>query len=246
MATPTAPDDEIARDISLVDDVVVARLLLDPLRSRVLAALATPGSASTVAAELGETRQRVNHHLRTLEEHGLVRLVEERPRRGLVERIVVATSDAVLLAPSLAGDNAPHVRPDDRRDERLASRYLLAIAARLVSEVGDLARSARAAGRPLPTLTVDADVRFATAADRAEFARRLTATIHDLVAEFHDEAAPGGRWHRLVVAAHPRPTRDLERTAVPTVAPASDPVDDDDLAHDPSDHPTHRPTEETP
>ena len=192
-------------DVHVVDDVDVARLLLDPLRSSVLAALTVPGSASTVAAELGETRQKVNHHLRALEEHGLVELVEERPRRGLTERVVVATARSVLFAPELAGDNAPQVIPSDGDDSRLATRYLLAIAARIVSEVGGLARRARTVGRPLATLTVDTDIRFASAAERAEFTDRLGESVRQLAADFHDETAPEGRWHRLVVIAHPRP-----------------------------------------
>ena len=35
-----------------------------------------------VAKALDEPRQRVNYHLRALEDHGLVRLVEQRQRRG--------------------------------------------------------------------------------------------------------------------------------------------------------------------
>lgn len=197
--------DLASRPVAVVDDVEVARLLLDPLRCRVLAALAAPGSASSVAAELGESRQRVNHHLRTLEAHGLVELVEERPRRGLTERIVVATSDAVLLAPELLGVNAPRVHDEDRSDSRLSTRYLLAVASRLVSEVGSLARRARVADKDLATLTLDTEIRFGSAAERAEFTRRLGDAVLQLVADHHDEHAPGGRWHRLVVCAHPTP-----------------------------------------
>lgn len=193
------------RSIEVVDDLALARLLLDPLRSRVLAALSAPGSASTVAAELGESRQKINHHVRTLETHGLLELVEERPRRGLTERVLVATSDAVMLAPELAGGNAPQVRDEDRVDSRLSTRYLLAVAARLVSEVGSLAKRARAADKDLATLTIDTEIRFGSAASRADFTKRLTQAVHELAADFHDEAAPSGRWHRLVVCAHPRP-----------------------------------------
>ena len=76
----------------MIDEPTVAVAVLDPLRAKVLAALAEPGSATTVAGALGEPRQKVNYHLRTLEDHGLVRLVEERPRRGLTERVMVASA----------------------------------------------------------------------------------------------------------------------------------------------------------
>ncbi|MEL6891142.1 MAG: helix-turn-helix domain-containing protein [Actinomycetota bacterium] len=203
---PTVPAP--AADVAIVDDPDVARTLLDPLRCRVLATLAMPGSSSTVAAELGEPRQKINHHLRVLESRGLVALVEERPRRGLTERVVVATASAWVLAPELLGGNAPTVRAADRDDDRLSTRYLLAVASRLVSEVGQLARRARAAGKRLPTLTIDTDIRFASATDRAAFTNDLADAVHRLAATYHDESAANGRWHRLIVVAHPRPPRE--------------------------------------
>ena len=57
----------------------------------------------------------------------------------------------------------------------------------------------------MPTLTVDTDIRFRTAAERAAFADDLAAAVRTLAARYHDESAPGGRWHRVVVVAHPRP-----------------------------------------
>jgi hypothetical protein len=51
-------------------------------------------------------------------------------------------------------------------------------------------------------------VRLATlaiAADRASFTRELTEAVTTLAARYHDETAPQGRRHRLVVTAHPSP-----------------------------------------
>ena len=69
-------------------------------------------------------------------------------------------------------------------------------------EVGTLARRADAAGRRLPTMTVDTEIRFRSAEDRAAFADDLTAAVLELAARYHHD---GGRPHRLVVFAHPRP-----------------------------------------
>ena len=55
----------------------------------------------------------------------------------------------------------------------------------------------------VPDLLVAAD----SAPDRAEFARELSGTVKDLAARYHDECAPGGREHRLVVALYPSITR---------------------------------------
>ncbi len=199
-ANDTGVNDTAVADLAVIDRPDTAVAALDPLRSRILAALAAPGSASSVAAELGIPRQKVNYHLRTLESHGLVVLVDERPRRGLTERFYVASARAYALSPELLGDNAA----DPDRVDRLSSRYLIAVAARVMGDVARLARAADRAGAPLSTLTIDTEVRFASAADRAAFTRELADAVADVCARHHDEAAPDGRWHRLVVAAHPR------------------------------------------
>ena len=194
-------------DLDVIDEPATAIVALDDTRARILAALAEPGSATSVAAELGLPRQQVNYHLRTLEQHGLVELVEERPRRGLTERVVRATARGYVVAPPALGRDA--ARPEGV--DRMSSRYLIALAARLVQEVAALTRRAEEAGRSLPTLAIDTDLRFANAADRAAFTRELTEAVTGLAARYHDETAPGGRWNRLVVAAHPRPRQEPPR-----------------------------------
>jgi hypothetical protein len=78
----------------------------------------------------------------------------------------------------------------------------------MVREVGDLITGATAAGRPLATLGIDSEVRFASAKDRAAFAGELAQAVNGLVAKYHDEAAAAGRSHRFVVALHPTITKE--------------------------------------
>lgn len=198
-------------DLDVIDDPATAIMALDPVRARILRHLVEPASATTLAHELGLSRQRVNYHLRTLESHGLVALVEERPRRGLTERVVRATARAYLVAPDAVDDHAV----DPSRVDRLSSRYLLAVAARLVKEMRDLSRDAEHARKPLPTLAIDTDIRFRSAAERAAFTSELAAAVRDLAARYHDEAAPRGRWHRLLVAAHPHPAPPSDKRGEP-------------------------------
>ncbi|MFC7592090.1 ArsR/SmtB family transcription factor [Nonomuraea antimicrobica] len=87
--------------------VDVVRGALSPLRRRVLEELREPGSATAVAARLGESRQRINYHLRELEKLGLVELVELRQRRGRKERVVRATAHTVVVAPEVVGSPSP-------------------------------------------------------------------------------------------------------------------------------------------
>lgn len=187
----------------MIDDPAAAMAALDPVRASVLAILAEPGSSTTVAAALGLSRQQVNYHLRTLERHKLVRFVEERPKRGLTERVMVATARAYVVSQSALGENAA----DPARTDRRSTRYLIAVAARMVGEVADLARGADAAHKPLATLAIDSEIRFASAVERAAFTAELTAAVTALASKYHDERAKNGRWHRVVVAAHPMTRR---------------------------------------
>ena len=96
------------------------------------------------------------------------------------------------------------VRPDPARSaDRLSARWLLALAARLVQEVGTLVTGAARAGKPVATYGLDTEVRFAGAADRAAFAEELTNAVAALVAKYHTEGAERGRDHRVIVAIHP-------------------------------------------
>jgi DNA-binding transcriptional ArsR family regulator len=191
-------------DIQVIDDPAAATVALEPMRSRLLSELAAPASAATLGARVGLARQKVNYHLRALEEHGLVRLAEERRWGGLTERLLVATAASYVVSPSAMGP----VAVDPKREvDRLSASYLIALGARVVREVGDLVRRATDVGKRLATLSVDTQVRFRSAADRAAFSSELTDAIAILVSKYHDESAPGGRVHRLVVMAHPVPQK---------------------------------------
>jgi DNA-binding transcriptional ArsR family regulator len=185
-------------DVEVIEDPAAAVAALDPVRSRLLTELAEPGSAATLAARVGIPRQKVNYHLRTLEAHGLVELAEERKRGGITERVMRATATSYVVSPAALGETA--VDPD--QSDRLSARHLIALAGRLVREVGGLSRRAQAAGQRLPTLSIDTEIRFRSADDRAAFADDLTAAVLDLAARYHHD---DGRPHRLVVAAHPTP-----------------------------------------
>src|SRR3954447_6865510 len=144
-------------DVAVIDDPAAAEVSLDPIRARLLAELGEPGSASSLAPRVALSRQKVNYHLRALERHGLVELVEERRRGNCTERVLQATAGSYVISPSALSDVAPD--PSREPDQRSA-RWLLAVAGRLVREVGELITGATAAGRPLATLGIDSEVRF--------------------------------------------------------------------------------------
>ncbi len=201
--------------LAVIESSAQAVAVLDPLRNQILAELVNPGSASSVAKALGTTRQKINYHLGILEEVGLVELVEELPRRGLTERVMVASARSYVVSPDVLGSVAAN--PDaltataspssaategecGGADSRLSARYLLAVAARIIREVATFSGATAAAP---PTLTIDTEIRFASAQDRADFTADLANAVGNLAARYHNESTSSGRWHRLVVAAYP-------------------------------------------
>lgn len=189
-------------DVEVIEDAEAAASALDPIRSRILAELSEPASAAALAGRLGLARQKVNYHLRALEENGLVRVAEKRKWGGLTERLLVATAATYVVSPAAMGRVASD--PCRCRD-RLSARYLIALGARIVQEVTSLLRRSADTGKRFATLSIDTEIRFRSAAERAAFTEQLTRSITELVARYHDESAPGGRAHRLILVAHPLP-----------------------------------------
>jgi DNA-binding transcriptional ArsR family regulator len=188
------------QDIAVIEDPAAAEVSLDPIRARLLAELSEPGSATMLAAKVGLSRQKVNYHLKTLEAHGLVEMIEERRKGNVTERIMRATAASYVISPIALAS----VEPDPARSpDQLSASWLLAVAARLVRDVGTLITGAAQARKRVATFAIDGEVRFASAADRAAFVQELAGAVTALVSKYHDESAEHGRDHRIVVAVHP-------------------------------------------
>src|SRR5690242_18806688 len=122
-------------EVAVIEDPAAAEVSLDPTRARLLAELVEPASATMLAARIGLPRQKVNYHLKALERHGLVELVEERRKGNVNERLMRATAASYVISPAALGA----VQPDPTRSpDQLSARWLLALAARLVRDVGEL------------------------------------------------------------------------------------------------------------
>src|SRR2546430_17347367 len=133
-------------EVAVIEDPSVAEATLDPVRARLLAELAEPSSATMLAARVGLPRQKVNYHLRALERHGLVELVEERRKGNVTERMLRRAASSYVISPSVL---AP-LQPDPAHSpDGLSARRLLALAAQLVRDLGPLAtRASQGRHRP--------------------------------------------------------------------------------------------------
>jgi DNA-binding transcriptional ArsR family regulator len=201
----------VSSSVALVSDAAKARAALTPLRRELLERLREPNSASTLAAQLAIPRQKLAYHLRVLEEAGLVRLVEERQRRGFIERVMVACADTFVLDPALVQSAAKQAVTAQDRD---ASEHLVTTASALVRDVARMREAADREGKRLLTLTVEAELTFETPAAFDAFSEQLSEAITTLAKRY--AASPvrkGGRRYRLVAAAHPAlRTKATERT----------------------------------
>src|SRR3972149_10982095 len=137
-------------DVEVIDDPAAATVALEPVRSRLLAELAEPASAATLATRVGLARQKVNYHLRALEKHGLVQVAKKRKWGGLTERFLVATAASYIVSPNAMG---PVASDPGRSEDRLSASYLIALAARVVGGVSALVRRSRELGKRLATLS---------------------------------------------------------------------------------------------
>jgi DNA-binding transcriptional ArsR family regulator len=202
MPAPAARPVPAATPLAIVRDPRQAATLVHPERARLLEALSEPHSASALGRRFNLPRQRLNYHLRALERARLVELVEERRKGNCIERVVRATARAYVLSPDVLGTLG---RTGEEARDRMSASWLLSVAARMIREVASLVSRAQAARKRVATLTLESDIRFASAEDRARFAEELTADIGRLAAKYHDEHAAGGRRFRLVAAVYPRP-----------------------------------------
>lgn len=173
--------------------------LFRPMRLRILEELANGDTASAVARRLEVPRQKVNYHLKALEQQGMVELVEERKKGNCLERVVKATARSYLVSAEALGSLA---NPEAITD-RFSAAYLVAVCGQAIGEVAKMKSQADAAGKRMATLTLQSDITFASAAARNAFAEELTTAVAQLVAKYHDATADHGRSFRLVVGSYP-------------------------------------------
>jgi DNA-binding transcriptional ArsR family regulator len=163
-----------------MDDADEVVETLSQFRREVLAALSAPASATEIARNLGTTRQRVNYHVRALEEAGLLELHEERQRRGLTERVMRKSADIVLVDPS-AFDMAQLSRVD-----AAGITGVVAVAADLIRQAAAVSAAASERDERVAAATLDTSI-------RVESPRALRTMLEEVAAVLarHDSGEEG-------------------------------------------------------
>jgi DNA-binding transcriptional ArsR family regulator len=196
-----------ARTIEVVGQRDRVEVLMHPLRLRILESARVPASAAELARRLALTPQRVNYHVHRLAEHGFLEKVEERRAGNVVETVYGATAERYVLASTVLGGLAP----DRTTGERLTAARWLWLQSRAEAELAEVFRQSAASGRPVPAISMDAEVRFETREQGARFAGALREAVMSVVEEHTSPAltsqgsAASGQLFRLVVGCYPVP-----------------------------------------
>lgn len=170
-----------------VDDPAVLQALSHPTRVAILDRLRDPASAASVAREIGQPRQRINYHLKELEQAGLVEQVGEERAGNFVASLYRSVARAFVVSPKVAWS-------DPRRMEALRSQHsletLVALGERMTKDSAELLDRAAFDGEEISSASVSAEVFFASEQERSAFMDEYLESLRSLVEKY---AAPDGR-----------------------------------------------------
>ncbi len=171
-----------------------------------------------LAARSGLARQKVNYHLRELERHGLVELVEERRKGNVTERVMRATAASFVISPAALAAVRARSRPLPRQALRpLAARPGRTPCPRCRRTDHQGRQGSQAAGNLRHRWR--GPIRLRRRPRRLR--RRTGRRGHRAGGKYHDESAPGGRAHRVIVAVHPRSSTATSTTTAANTTPPS-------------------------
>ncbi len=205
-----------------VDDADKAELLLHPLRQEILREAREASTAAEIARRVGLPPQKVNYHVRTLADAGFLQPAGEGRKRNLVEKRYRASARSYVLLPEVLGDMGPGELTDG---DRFSATYLMHLSALLQRELGVWLHPERGGGQRVPTLSLEAEVRFDSSEQRATFADELQKAVADVIRRHttptHDDTGRPrpGRSYRLVVGCYPLPDGAAEPLELDTVEP---------------------------
>ena len=184
--------------VASIRDAEHLSALCHPTRIAMLGALREPASAAGVARVLGQPRQRIGHHLKTLEQAGLVERVGTRQSGNFVEVLYRATARSFVVSPEVSW-------ADSRRSEAMRAQHsletLVALGERLQRDAVVLLDRAAYDGEQIASAAVSAEAGFASERDREEFLREYLQSTRELLERYGSKQ---GEPYRIVLAVHPQ------------------------------------------
>jgi DNA-binding transcriptional ArsR family regulator len=186
------------KDVVYLDRLEQAEALLKPRRIEILRRLAEPRTCTQIAAELGDSPQKVYYHVKRLQQAGLVELVDERRVRGINEGIYRAVAGSFWLSPRLVGTLGPRNVQD-----AMSLGFLLDLAEELQADLAQLAATRsepRDDASQLPSLGIAGEVRLAPE-HRAAFLDDLNSALQGVLTRYGGKE---GEAFRIALACYPK------------------------------------------
>jgi DNA-binding transcriptional ArsR family regulator len=183
--------------VAVLDSSEQLAAITHPTRLRVLDALRAPDSAAGVARQLGEPRQRINHHVRELAKAGLLVEAGERRKGNFVEQLYESAAGTFVVSPRLTWGDGARLRAIA---DQVALQHLVDVGERLQRDAAVLLDRAAFDGDQIPAVAVEATVRFADADARAAFLDAYLALTARLIEQ---HAATDGDAFTVALVAHP-------------------------------------------
>lgn len=193
-------------DLEYVAELARVRVLLHPLRLRIMELAVETTSATDAARRLKLPRQAVHYHVVALEGAKFLVPAGEIRRRSMAERRLRASARSYLIAPEILGALSPGRRRATRPDSPQA---LLSLAARIQSDVSGVLASPAT-----PVLSFASKLRFPDSARREAFSRALGQAVTQLIKEHGLIGAVSGAAEEcaLALALYPLPRHPSDST----------------------------------
>lgn len=95
------------KEILVVDDLAMLKALSNSYRIRIIDAFeGKPATAKQISMKLGEPHSKVNYHIKALAKVGIIDLVEEVPKYGVIEKYYMPVAKTFVLdSKTVQGDD---------------------------------------------------------------------------------------------------------------------------------------------
>jgi DNA-binding transcriptional ArsR family regulator len=183
----------------VISDLETIHIVSDPLRLQILEILKeTPKTVKMVAKELGINQVKLYYHFKLLEEHGLLRITEERMVSHLIEKVYQTRARSIRIATDLLTSE----KSVSESSETLLAYVFDKARAKLKKGLQEGWISNDPASPPQRRFTaLRGSMRLAPEQATAFFAR-LESLSEDFFA-LQSSPPSGGDWYDCVVAMYP-------------------------------------------
>lgn len=188
----------------LIKNISQASALLKPYRLEIIKMLDQPRTCTELAEVLKDSPQKIYYHIKILEKAGLVKKVDQRQVRGIMEGIYQAAASSYWLSPEMVEE----LGGSQQAKNKLSLQYLIGLAQQVHNEVAQLAQQPD--DEP-STLGISAQIELRDASDREAFMAELSSAVKNIAERYGntngDQSSSSSETFQLMVACYPQPSQ---------------------------------------